>query len=139
VDLIPVTTELAARVGNAFGASVETDLPASALVTANDGIRSVVDNLLENAAEHNDADDPRIDVSVTVASETVRLTVTDNGPGVPDDLKESVFEPTEDGSGGGLSLVYTLVTGYGGDVRVEDADPRGARFVVDFPRADDGA
>ena len=136
VDLVPVTSELAARVGNAFEVTVEADLPESAFVTANDGIRSVVDNLLENAAEHNDADAPRIEVRVTAAAETVELTVADNGPGIPDDRKESVFEPSEDGSGGGLSLVYTLVTGYGGDVRVEDADSRGARFVVDLPRAE---
>jgi signal transduction histidine kinase len=135
VDIVPVITELAARVGNAFGATVETDLPKSAVVTANDGIRSVVDNLLENAIEHNDADDPRIEIAATAADGMVRLTVTDNGPGIPDDMKESVFEPREDGSSGGLSLVYTLVTGYGGDVRVEDADPHGARFVVEFPRA----
>ena len=136
VDVVPVTTELAARVGNAFEATVETDIPESAVVTANDGIRSIIDNLLENAAEHNDADDPRIEVRMRVATDTVELTVADNGPGIPDDLKESVFEPSEDGSGGGLSLVYTLVTGYGGDVRVEDAEPRGTRFIVDLPRAE---
>lgn len=137
VDLVPVTTELAARVDDTFEATVEADLPESAVVTANDGVRSVVDNLLENAVEHNDADDPRVAVTATVAGDTVQLTVTDNGPGIPDDLKESVFEPREDGSSGGLSLVYTLVTGYGGDVRVEDATPRGTRIVVDLPRADD--
>ena len=135
VDLVPVTTELAARVGNAFGTDVEADLPESAVVTANDGVRSVVDNLLENAVAHNDADDPQVEVAATTAGDTVRLTVTDNGPGIPDDLKESVFEPREDGSSGGLSLVYTLVTGYGGDVRVEDAAPRGTRIVIDLPRA----
>ena len=134
VDLVPVITELAARVSTAFGATVETDLPESAVVTANDGIRSVVDNLLENAVEHND-DDPQVEAAATTAGDTIRLTVTDNGPGIPDDLKESMFDPREDGSSGGLSLVYTLVTGYGGDVRVEDAGPRGTRIVVDLPRA----
>ena len=137
VDLVPVVSEMAARVSDTAATTVETDLPDTAVVTANDGIQSVVDNLLENAVEHNDADDPRVEVAVTVRRDAVRLTVTDNGPGIPDDLKESVFEPGEDGSGGGLSLVYTLVTGYGGDVWVADADPTGARFVVDLPRAAD--
>lgn len=134
VDLVPVVIEMAARVDDTFDATVTTDLPDRAVVTANDGIQSVVDNLLENAVEHNDAGDLRIDIAVTVADDIVRLTVTDNGPGIPDDLKQTIFEPGEDGSGGGLSLVYTLVTGYGGDIRVEDADPRGSRFVVDLPR-----
>jgi len=138
-DLVPVVTEMGTRTNDAFDATIETDLPDGAMVTANAGIRSVVDNLLENAVEHNDADDPRVDVAVTIEGDTVRLTVTDNGPGIPDDLKESLFEPDGEGSGGGLSLVYTLVTGYGGDVRVADADPRGSRFVVDLPRAESGS
>jgi len=135
-DLVPVVTEMATRTNDTFDVTVEADLPDRATVTANAGIRSVVDNLLENAVEHNDADDPQVDVAVTTEDSTVRLTVTDNGPGIPDDLKETVFEPGEDGSGGGLSLVYTLVTGYGGDVRIEDVDPHGSRFVVELPRAE---
>ena len=137
VDIVPVASEMAVRIDNTFPATVGTDLPESAVVTANDGIRSVIDNLLENAVEHNDAADPHVEVAVTVGAETVRLAVTDNGPGIPDDLKESVFGPGEDGSSGGLSLVYTLVAGYGGDVRAEDAEPRGTRFVVELPRPDE--
>jgi signal transduction histidine kinase len=136
VDLVPVVAEMAARVSNAASVAVETDLPDSAVVTANNGVRSVVDNLIENAVEHNDADDPQVAVGVTTAADVVRLTVIDNGPGIPDERKESLFEPGENGSGGGLSLVYTLVTGYGGDVWIEDVDPRGTRFVVELPRAD---
>lgn len=135
VDLVPVVAEMVARIDHTFDASVEVDLPERAMATANDGIRSVVDNLLENAVEHNDAADPRIDVVVAVDDDVVRLTVTDNGPGIADELTGTAFDPGEDGSGGGLSLVSTLVTGYGGDVWVENADPRGARFVVELPRA----
>ena len=136
VDLVPVVTEMAARVSDTTTATVETELPDSAVVTANGGVRSVVDNLLENAVEHNDADDPQVAVVVTAGAGVVRLTVADNGPGIPDERKDTVFEPGADGSGGGLALVYTLVTGYGGDVWIEDADPRGTRFVVELPRAD---
>lgn len=137
VDLVAVVREIATRVDDTFETTVETDLPDTAVVTANDGIRSVVDNLLENAVEHNDADDPWVAVGVTVAADTVQLTVTDNGPGISEDVQQSIFEADEAGSGGGLSLVYTLVTGYGGDVRIEDADSGGTRVVVTLPR--DGA
>jgi hypothetical protein len=137
VDVVPVIAEMAGRIDDTFPAIVTTDLPESAVVTANDGIRSVVDNLLENAVEHNDAADPHVEVAVTVGAETVRLVVTDNGPGIPDQLKQSLFDPGEDGFGGGLSLVYTLVTGYGGEVSVADADPSGTRFVVELPRDED--
>ena len=136
VDLVAVVREIATRVDDTFAVTVDVDLPNTAVVTANDGIRSVVDNLLENAVEHNDADDPRVAVGVTAGADTVRLTVTDNGPGIPEDVQQSIFGTDEAGSGGGLSLIYTLVTGYGGDVRIEDAEPRGSRVVVTLPRDD---
>jgi signal transduction histidine kinase len=63
---------------------------------------------------------------------------------VPDDLTRQVFEPyfrLEDhresavaGSGIGLSVVAEIVRGHGGDVRVERANGRGARFVITLPR-----
>lgn len=139
IDLAAVVDEIAARVDDTFAVTVETDLPDSAVVTANDGIRSVVDNLLENAVEHNDADEPRIDVGIDADGETVRLTVADNGPGIPDNQKESILYPESgETDGGGLSLVRTLVEGYDGSVRVEDNEPRGSRFVVELPRATAG-
>jgi len=57
------------------------------------GLRSVVDNLLENAAEHNDADDPRVAVTVETGADTVRLLVSDNGPGIPDEEKRALLAP----------------------------------------------
>jgi signal transduction histidine kinase len=98
-----------------------------------------MDNLLENAVEHNDADEPRIDVGIDADGETVRLTVADNGPGIPDNQKESILYPESgETDGSGLSLVRTLVEGYDGSVRAEDNEPRGSRFVVELPRATAG-
>ena len=136
VDLTAITAELADRVEATFEATVTLESADEAVVTGNAGLRSVVDNLLENAAEHNDADDPVVHVDVRTDTETVQLVVRDNGPGVPDSRKETVFDPAPDGaSGSGLSLVSTLVDAYGGTVRVEDNEPRGAAFVVELPRA----
>ncbi|AGB33237.1 histidine kinase [Natrinema pellirubrum DSM 15624] len=136
VDIAGITAEMANRVEEAFEATVTTDLPDEALVTGNAGLRSVVDNLLENAAEHNDADDPSVHVDVTTDSETVRLVVRDNGPGIPDSRKGTIFDSEPgDPSGSGLSLVGTLIDAYGGSVRIEDNEPRGSVFVVELPRA----
>jgi signal transduction histidine kinase len=139
IDLVAVTTEMAASVEDAFPVTVTADLPDRATVTANAGLRSVVDNLLENAAEHNDADDPRIHVAIESGTEAVTLSVRDNGPGIPDERKETIFDA---GDGrprdAGLSIVRTLVEGYGGDVWVEDNEPRGSVFVVELPRANGG-
>ncbi|MFD1640523.1 ATP-binding protein [Halohasta litorea] len=134
VDLVPVVTEFADRIQDSFAVSVTTDLPAEAVVAANDGLRPVVDNLLENAAEHNDASEPRIAVTVDTEPETVRLRISDNGSGIPD-AQQPLFE-TNNGATGGLSLVATLVEEYGGEIRAEASQLGGAAFVVDLPRAD---
>ncbi|WP_435178279.1 ATP-binding protein [Halorussus sp. AFM4] len=151
VDLAAVVADAAEQVADRFGVTVATDLPDRAPVAANRAVESVVANLAENAAEHGaggrraatDGDGesdagPRIELSVAVRDESVRLRVADDGPGVPDSRKADLFAPDPDRShGGGLHLVRTLVESYGGDVRVEDGDAGGAAFVVDLPRADD--
>ncbi|QWC20781.1 PAS domain-containing protein [Halorubrum sp. 2020YC2] len=110
-------------------------------VLADEMLKSVFRNLLRNAAIHNDSDSPSIRVSTEALPDRVRVAVADNGPGVPDELKRTIFnEGTQgidsDGTGLGLYLVKTLVDRYGGAVWVEDSESGGARFVVELPRAD---
>ncbi|UPV99705.1 ATP-binding protein [Halorussus gelatinilyticus] len=137
IDLAAVAAEEAQRVAETFDATVRTDLPERAPVAANEAVRFVVKNLAENAAEHNDADDPRVELAVTDGDESVRLRVADNGPGIPGSRKPELFDPNaRSRHGGGLHLVATLVDNYGGDVRVEDGDAGGAAFVVRLPRGD---
>lgn len=137
VDLAAITVEMATRLEDTRDCPSTVDVPDRAPVTANAGLRSVVDNLLENAVEHNDADDPRIRVAVETNAETARLIVADNGPGIPEERKGYLLD-SRDGEGGdaGLSLVQTLVERYGGQVWIEDNDPRGSIFTVELPRSD---
>ncbi|ELY63013.1 histidine kinase [Natrinema versiforme JCM 10478] len=137
VDLVAITAEMATRIKNTYDLPVTIDTPDRAPVTANAGLRSVVDNLLENAVEHNDTDDPRIHVAVEMNTETVRLIVADNGPGIPDEQKEQILD-SQSGkeSSGGLSLVQILVEEYGGKVLIENNDPRGSIFTVELSRSD---
>lgn len=107
-------------------------------VFADDMLESVFRNLLTNAIKHNDKEIPEVTVSTTLEHDAVSVRITDNGPGIPDERKEEVFEQGEmdldsGGTGLGLYLVDTLVDRYGGDVHVEDNDPEGSIFVVELP------
>lgn len=110
-------------------------------VRANRLLSSLFANLLYNAIQHNDTAEPVVTVSVEDREETVVVSVADDGPGVPDLQKETIFGENErglesEGTGLGLYLVRVLVDQYEGDVWVEDNDPRGAVFVVELPKAD---
>jgi PAS domain S-box-containing protein len=110
-------------------------------VPADDMLGSVFKNLLTNAIVHNDGPVREVTVSASVSDGTVAVRVADNGPGIPDDRKDVIFEDGEkglgsEGTGLGLYLVETLVDRYGGTVRVEDNEPEGAVFVVELPVVD---
>ncbi|MFB6081762.1 MAG: PAS domain S-box protein, partial [Halanaeroarchaeum sp.] len=113
------------------------DVPAVS-VTANQMLSSVFRNVLNNAVQHNDTPSPTVTIDVERGDDVVRVRVADDGPGIPDGRKESLFGAVDEGitaeaSGVGLALVSTLVHQYGGRVHVEDNEPRGAVFVVELP------
>jgi signal transduction histidine kinase len=106
----------------------------------------VVRNLVDNAARHAGA---LVAVGVRETGALVELVVEDDGPGIPDDQRERVFERfvrldeararDAGGSGLGLAIVKEIVAAAGGDVDVSSSDLGGARFVVRLPRADDAS
>jgi len=110
-------------------------------VQANEMLSSVFRNLLNNAVQHSDKETLEVTVTVEERPETVVVRVADNGPGIPDERKESVFGKGEkgldsEGTGIGLYLVHALVEQYGGSVWVEDNEPTGAVFVVELRKAE---
>ena len=111
-------------------------------VLANELLSSVFRNLVNNAVQHNHTDQPKVLITVVEDDESVRVRVADNGPGIPDAMKESLFQEGKKGlesagTGMGLFLVDSLVDSYGGDVRIEDGaetDPFGDPDETDHPR-----
>lgn len=120
--------------------AVDGDLP-EVTVQANEMLSSVLKNVLQNAVKHSDCEHPHVEVACSATETHAEIRVADDGPGVPDDRKAAVFGkgekgPDSDGTGLGLYLVRTLVDQYGGEVTVEDNEPRGAVFVVRLRRAE---
>lgn len=96
--------------------------------------------LAANAVKHTDVDGV-IGLGAQCGESGVRLWVRDNGPGVADEDKESIFRrfgrarvpEGDEGFGLGLSIVAAIAAGHGGSVAVYDEEPRGARFVIEVP------
>ncbi|MEF8829098.1 MAG: HAMP domain-containing sensor histidine kinase [Haloarcula sp.] len=95
------------------------DVPADLQVRANTMLDNLVAHLVENAVVYNDGDRPRVEVAVTDTEDTVTISVSDDGPGLPerqrDLLARGEIGSYEDRSTGfGLDLVRLLVRSYGG-------------------------
>jgi signal transduction histidine kinase len=108
-------------------------------IRANHMVSSVFRNLLNNAVQHNDTEQPEITMRVEALDDSVTVRIADNGPGVPDERKDAIFGKGQkridsEGTGIGLYLVQTLVDQFAGTVHAEDNDPEGAVFVVELPR-----
>lgn len=136
IDLSEMVTERVDALRATYpGATVTAEVPADVTVRANQGFSHALSNIMVNAIEHNDQDIPQVDVSVTPRDEIVRITIADNGPGLDEVKKERVFAgQTELNSGFGLYMSETLVSHFGGELRVDDNDPTGAVFTIELPR-----
>jgi signal transduction histidine kinase len=105
-------------------------------------IEQVLGNLVANAVRHS-PDDAAVVLAAARRDGGVRYEVRDEGPGIPAEEADRVFERfyrsdrgrshDEGGSGLGLAISRWIVELHGGTIRVEDQVPHGCRMVVDLP------
>jgi signal transduction histidine kinase len=145
-ELARETLAACAPLAAARGARVTGDLARRALVVADeDALRQVLLNLVDNALKYGP---PGQEVTVAVepagpGRPGVRLTVDDQGPGIPQRERRRVFRRYQRlereraraiaGTGIGLAVVRDLVERHGGRVWIADGPRGGARFVVELP------
>ncbi|WP_226005088.1 sensor histidine kinase [Natrinema salinisoli] len=140
VDLTALLTEEIDTVrARSDDVELEVDLPETALVRGNKGLTWIFSNLLENAIEHNDGGTARVRVTVDTTPETVTVRVADDGPGIPEDVRETLFERKSNNHGLGLYLSHILADRYGGSVELAETGPDGSVFVVTLPHATSAA
>lgn len=105
-------------------------------------------NLLRNAIAHTH-DGGVIAIACEAGTDGVRITITDDGPGIPEADLGRIFDrfyrahgkrPANSGGAGlGLAISKRLVDIHGGTIRAENAQPTGARFVIELPRIEEPA
>ncbi|MBX5170222.1 sensor histidine kinase [Rhizobium sp. NZLR1b] len=122
--------------------TLDIDLPPAELRVMGNRIRleQVLINLLQNALEAvaPKAGEGRVEVRTSADADMVTVTVADNGPGIPPDIRKGLFTPfnTSKESGLGLGLVISkdIVGDYGGRMEVA-SDSSGTRFIVHLRKA----
>jgi signal transduction histidine kinase len=121
------------------GVSVANDVPPETAVRADpDLLRQVLLNVVLNAVQAQDGGG-RVAVTAARDGEGVRIDVTDGGPGVPEAIRRTVFDPyvtgREDGTGLGLAVAARLVETMGGSIALAATGPQGSAFRVTLPAA----
>jgi signal transduction histidine kinase len=140
VDVDEIVLAEARRQRSIAGVQIDTSRVSGAQLSANaDQLVRVVRNLLDNATRHARS---TVTVSLVETASDVVLRVTDDGPGVPPDARERIFErfarlddaraSNDGGTGLGLAIVQDVVDAHHGTVTVADNTP-GATFTVTLP------
>ena len=135
---LAAASESAWRNIKADDATLRVEADAGTVVTAEDQLQTVLENLFRNAVEQGDG------IEVRVGNFDGGFYVEDDGPGVPPESRDEVFEygyTSGSGTGIGLAVVQDIVNVHGWDISVTDGADGGARFEirgVDFERDDAG-
>jgi signal transduction histidine kinase len=119
---------------------IKLDAEGEFKVKANPLIGDVFSNLLDNAIKFS-PEDSEIAAGIKRDGSNLRITVSDVGPGIPDEYKEAVFERFKrvkkggvKGTGLGLAIVKKIVEGHQGRTWVEDNPGGGSIFIVEIPK-----
>jgi signal transduction histidine kinase len=97
-------------------------------------------NLLENAARHNPKEEKQVWITCEEKDEACILVIADDGPGISDMRKKTLFEERTHGGGVGITLVSQMIRKYGGSIevrnRVDDEPAKGSKFIVTLKKAE---
>lgn len=119
--------------------TVSIDVPVVTIRTDERLLKFMLKNVIENAIEHNDSSEPRVDIRGSTTEHGVRIEVADNGPGIPKS-ERAVLEAGEESSLAhatslGLWSVKWTVETMGGDLSLGNSDDGGATVRIDLPMA----
>ena len=99
----------------------------------------IVTNLVKNAIQAlpETKQDKKISVDIEKHESSIKLSITDNGIGIPDEIKENIFEPKfttkSSGMGLGLPIIKKIIENYNGSIHFNSQKDKGSTFTVQFP------
>lgn len=114
----------------------EFGLEGDCLVMIDQAFFSVIDNIVSNALVHGSAS--RIDINIEEQDGSCKISISDNGSGIPDDIKTQVFDEgfkygKTGHTGFGLYIVKKTIERYNGTISVKDNEQGGATFMIELP------
>lgn len=122
--------------------SLTHSVPEAQILVDSQRLLQVLSNLLSNAIKYS-PEDGTVEVAVTIHADTVRVSVRDYGPGIPEDFRERIFGKfsqadssdtrQKGGTGLGLAITRELILRMGGKIGFDSIVGEGATFYVDFP------
>ena len=133
VNIATVLEDVAAN-ARRTGTDVSVETPQSlTLPLRQDAIRRAITNLVDNARRHAQS----VALTAIPIGRSVQVMVDDDGPGIPEGRRESVFKPFESdaagGTGLGLTIARDIVRAHGGDITLEESPLGGLRARIRLP------
>ncbi len=141
-DLVRDVSDLVSADLLAVGATITIESDPDHRVMADpDLFARVLVNVLTNSVKYRSPDRPlELRVSAEQVGANIRLSVQDNGVGIPDNARERVFRILErldpaasSGLGFGLAICRRIINGFGGSIWIEPTDPVGTTVVIELP------
>jgi len=135
IDIVDVIDEKTAVLERVYNAKIHrTGSKKKVMVDADVLLGELVWNLLENSARHNPTENKEVWISVKPKGNSVLLSIGDNGPGLSNTRKKTLFTERSHAGGVGLKLVSQMIRKYGGSIDVADrvtGEPNeGVNFTV---------
>lgn len=123
------------------GMDLTLDLAGSVPLLPRAPLQTILLNLVDNALKHHDRETGHVKVGFALLGDMVEITVTDDGPGIPEAYHDKVFDlfqtlrPKDEfeASGMGLAIVQKHVVTAGGDIKIISSGDRGTIFRISWP------
>lgn len=105
-------------------------------------LEQIFHNLINNALKHHDQESGTVTISARLDGDYLEFTVSDDGPGIPEQFQKKVFEMFQtlkprdevEGSGMGLALVKKILYNFGANLRLNSTEGNGAEFIFTWPQ-----